>query len=91
MNTGSKLLWTASTAADIDQYQRQLDVNLSHIVLPVNALYCKNRICNDHKQELQLLHDNIIEACVNASKCIPSTKPKHNKCVPGWIEFVKET
>ena len=74
-----KLLWSAATDLDIDQYKRKLDIELSSIVLPVDALYCSKLTCNEHNHELQILYYDIVEACLRASNIIPSIKQNiHN-------------
>ena len=45
--------------------------------------------CDVHHHFIQEYHDNIVKACLQASSCIPSSKPGvRKKRRPGWTEFV---
>ena len=86
----SKLLWYVASNDDIEKYRHNVDIILHDIALPVDALYCRNPVCVKHNDEIQILHDNIIDACLRASNTIPKTNAvKPFKCVPGWSKAVK--
>jgi len=85
-----KPLWWKATEHQLNAYKRKLDALLSKIVLPVDAINCKNLFCHSHREVIQSYHDAIICSCIQASSCIPSSKPKiGDKRIPGWTEHVK--
>ena len=49
------------------------------------SVLCTN---NKHIESVQLLHDNIISAIMEASENIPTTNSKSHK-IPGWTEAVQ--
>jgi hypothetical protein len=89
--SSQKLKWCKATNDNIADYKHKLDGYLEGISIPLDAIECTNYTCKLHNEKLQQFHDQIIIACVNASKeCIPSSQWKENKEIPGWNEFVKE-
>jgi hypothetical protein len=84
--------WVKSTAVDIDSYQYELDIALQSVPLPHEAIVCQDPYCNKHETQIDEFNTNIINACLVAcNKAIPKTsKPRRNRNVPGWNEFVKD-
>jgi len=87
-----KLLWHNATEADIIMYKTNLNYMLNDIKMPLEAIHCTDTDCKLHNTEVQIFHDNIVEACVSASKNIPSNKKTTSKCkrFPGWNAYINE-
>ena len=88
----AKLLWASATDIDIERYKVGLDKALSNIVLEPDILYCNDHSCTIHYKTSALLHDNIINCCLEASKCIPTRKKVNSNAkrhIPGWKEYVE--
>ncbi len=67
-----------------------LDINLSKIPLPQDALLCTNTFGKIHSEQINDMHEHIILALLNASNnSIPSLKPLVSKVMPGWNEYVE--
>ena len=76
-----------------DKYQDKLNILLSDVSLPYEALSCRNFHCSEHNYEIQLFHDNIVNCCLQASEHINITANSHenshkNKVIPGWNKYV---
>ena len=84
----NKLLWCQASESELSQYRDKLDKLLDNIELPDPALYCTDLFCKDHNEDIQLFHDNIINACINASDIIPQSSKSSKKRIPGWNEYV---
>ena len=75
----------------IEHYQSKLDFYLSNIVVPYNALLCKDFSCSVscHITNLDLFYQNIIDTCIfsinDAIPCrnLSRARDKH-KHFPGW-------
>ena len=65
MQNEAKLLWASATVNDIEQYRNNIDTLLDQIVLDPEVLYCNDYKCNVHYNAIQLLHDDIINCCLN--------------------------
>ena len=83
--------WQESTIHDLREYANALDKVLREIQIPWEALQCCDKSCTMHYNELQLLHDAIVKACVESGKeCIAHTsKSGKTSALTGWNEFVK--
>ncbi len=87
----NKLLWRKASHSQLNTYQSNLDTALSDVLLRDNVVQCNDMFCHAHHADIQMYHDNIVKACLQASTCIPISKPGgHRKCIPGWTEFVDE-
>mgnify|MGYP000079041494 CR=1 FL=1 len=83
-------LWHQATKINLAQYGCVLDIKLRGIVIPWQALHCKNTFCSKHSHDIQKFHDDIIAACLAASKeAIPYSVSKQKKVIPGWNEYVE--
>ena len=82
--------WKKANFDDISEYKSNLDDCLSRIMLPYDCLHCTDVLCTNikHIESVQLLHDNIISATMEASENIPTTNSKSHK-IPGWTEAVQ--
>ena len=82
--------WKKANSDDISEYKSNLDDCLSRIMLPYDCLHCTDVLCTNikHIESVQLLHDNIISATMEASENIPTTNSKSHK-IPGWTEAVQ--
>ena len=84
-------LCARATQAYIEQYQSRLDFYLLNIVIPYTSVLCKDVYCtvSSHTSELDMFYQNIIDACVLATKdaipyrnlSMPQDKHTH---LPGW-------
>ena len=59
-------------------------------MLPYDCLHSTDVLCTNYKhiESVQLLHDNIISATMEASENIPTTNSKNHK-IPGWTKAVQ--
>lgn len=91
VQTDRKVLWYKASINDIDAYKLAVVEKLDSIVLPSEALDCKLLDCKKHKNDLEHLHDLLIDVCLSAGrKVLPKSKAKstHKRVVPGWGEYV---
>ena len=60
------------------------------IVLPTEALLCKDKNCKSHYSDNEQFYDNIIFAIqIATSKCVPSSiNGSKFKVIPGWNGYV---
>ncbi len=65
------------------------DVILAKIELDIEALCCKNFFYDIYKDFICSLYQDIIDACLFASECIPNISPHKAKVVPGWNDRVE--
>ena len=89
--TISKCKWAKASSEDINNYRHISDDKLADIVV-LKSVNCTNCHCSidNHKNEINLLCNTIIDSCVSDGKnCIPITGPNlKKKFVPGWVEQV---
>ena len=66
---------------------------LNRIILPTEALLCKDTNCNSHSLDIEHFYGHIISSIQLAtSKCIPSSNNDSKfKIIPGWNDYVKES
>ena len=92
INNGNKKVkpnWYKATMYDINMYKKALHHELSKIVTLDEVISCRDFNCTCHFDEIERLHNDIITACLNASKMIPSsgadkTKKNVRPPIPGW-------
>jgi hypothetical protein len=83
--------WHKATADVVVLYQNILSHLLDEINLPHEALVCDDKSCVVHGPEIDQLHDNIINALLQAgTRAIPVVKPPVSKIVTGWNEYVDQ-
>ena len=88
----SSIQWHAAKDSDKLQYMIKSEKLASKIVLPVDALMCKNPHCTDHHEDINCFYESITSVLkLSASHSIPTsvTSTRYN-IVPGWNEYVKE-
>ena len=88
----SSIQWHAAKDSDKLQYMIKSEELASKIILPVDALMCKNPHCTDHCDDINCFYESIISVFkLSASHSIPTsvTSTRYN-IVPGWNEYVKE-
>ena len=91
VSNNSKLLWEKATELQIVNYKNMLDLKLSEIQIPMEAIQCKNVFCEKHCNDIVSFHDDIINAYIMSSFCnIPVSSKNGCKIIPGWNEHVKE-
>ena len=61
--------WNKASTSDINAYKRNLDGFLSKIIMSKDLIHCNDMLCNNvkYQTEIENLHDNIINACLEAS------------------------
>ena len=85
--------WHAAKDSDKLQYMIKSEKLASKIVLPVDALMCKNPHCTDHHEDINCFYESITSVLkLSASHSIPTsvTSTRYN-IVPGWNDYVKST
>ena len=88
-----KYKWKSLSESDRNLYHEKLNALLMGCSVPEELLTCKNLQCIDHYYEIQVLHDNIINCCLQASEHISASNNTYEnshrkKVVPGWNEYV---
>ena len=92
-----KSIWKKTNSEHINDYRMRLDDCLLFFTisftLPFDCLQCTDLVCtnNEHVESVQILHDNIISAMIDASVNIPSTKQNKKHKIPGWNENVQHS
>ena len=82
--------WDKADDCHIKAYQVALDKELSRVTIPFDAISCNNYLCTHHMNDIECLHDAIINACLTASqKTIPLKKGTDVYNRAGWKEFVQ--
>lgn len=85
--------WKRALDADIANYKLTLDHFLDSIVTVSDATMCRNNFCRIHEDEIETLHEQLVNACVQAGEiCIPHSErvvnaPGHP--IHGWNDRVK--
>ena len=84
----SYIQWHAVKDSDKLQYIINSEELASKIVLPVDALMCKNPHCTDHHEDINCFYELLK---LSTSHTIPNsdTSTKYN-IGPGWNKYVKE-
>ena len=95
VNQEQRVNWDRVNPMNVLQYQLSLDKELNDIDIPLEMKSCRNYLCENHKVEIENLHDQIVNACVKAGmECFPlfrqSTKTVQNG-TPGWNDQVRDT
>ena len=81
--------WHKATHDDITQFSTLLDTLLQRIFVSKALMSCDNYHCTQHREQLDSLLTDIINACIQAEdSCIPKTCMKHTGCIPGWSDNV---
>ena len=67
-------IWNKANSEHIKDYGMRLDKCLLSFTLPFDCLQCTDLVCtnNDHVECVQILHNNIISAMIDASEYIPT-------------------
>ncbi len=95
---GPKLAWYKAGVDEINKYTSDLRHLLDNIQYDKDVFNCDNVHCkcDYHREQLCILYTNIIDACLQASQCIPvvmsgggKVPSSGEKCVPGWNEYVE--
>ena len=84
--------WHTANEADKQRYNTKTKQIASTIVLPTDALLCKNTNCTEHHDDIDNFYDSIIAGLKSsANLCIPSSNVSNKVyVVPGWNEYDKE-
>ena len=87
-----KPAWYKVDIRHVELYKQWLKNELGSIIIPMHAVRCKDVWCTKHSDDLNKFHDDIVNACIRASKLLPQVgkavlKGGMNKNpVPGWSE-----
>ena len=86
------ILNMSANEIDKQQYNIETEKIASTIIIPTDALLCKNTNCTKHCDDIDTFYAAIISALkLSANRCIPSTTVSNKGyIVPGWNEYVKE-
>ena len=89
-NSCDKVMWCKATPENIANYQLELDILLGNIVIPWNAIKCKDFFCRIHTDELDIFYNCIINACLTSGISNIPVFQQETKCktIPGWNDFV---
>ena len=82
--------WKHVSAEQHARYTYMLNELLYDIQVPTEAIECTNSKCDSQTYDIELFHDQIINACLTASRhilCQP--KSKNKKHVTGWDIYVR--
>lgn len=86
--------WEKATPEQVRCYKDNLDNNLSEIDIPHDAIMCNDLFCNNHQNDIQKFHDDIIAACIKAGDSAIPSKPSpgtdRRPRIAGWNEHVEE-
>ena len=88
----SKPLWSKASENQRAYYQYLLDIELMNIDMSHGLFNCTDFCCTDQSclEQIDRYHEMIINACIQASTCIPwSTPNRRQRPVLGWNEFVR--
>ena len=91
MKSKSAIKWHTANEIDKQQYNIETEKIASTIIIPTDALLCKNTNCTKHCDDIDTFYAAIISALkLSANRCIPSTTVSNKGyIVPGWNEYVK--
>ena len=88
-------IWHKANEHDLSMYKQSLQINLSSLQVPTDAIMCHDVLCNvkSHFDALNTYSNALIHACIDsASHTIPRTtlagESHCNKVMPGWNEYV---
>ena len=83
--------WQQASAADITVHKSLLDIKLDNMVFPFSAISCKNTTCKIHHNDIEKLHDYVVNSCADASQMAIKCKTKGRvNIIPGWNDMVKD-
>ena len=85
-----RVAWHKANNQHIVNYQTRLNQNLSNIVYDVSVLHCNDHNCHVHCKAIESLYVNILDACIDASRCIPHTSPCGQKVIAGWNDEAEQ-
>ena len=81
-----QLAWSKASSTDIELHKQVLQEQLMYINIPLEDLRCKDYFCVLHRDAVEAYHNNIVSACISASKCCIPVKKKE---VARWTEHVQ--
>ena len=88
------IAWYESTIDNLNDYKKMLDLELSKIAIPLNALNCQKIDCKEHSDDIDKFHNDILSSCISAGQKVLPRTSKYNsnkrKTKAGWDEYVKE-
>ena len=88
-----KVAWHKANSEHISNYRCVLQRHLQSIVLPTDALMCRNVLCcnNEHRCVINNYTNDIINACLSAAEVsIPMTSNRNSSgVIPGWKDEVE--
>jgi Reverse transcriptase (RNA-dependent DNA polymerase) len=89
----SRTAWYKANELDIAKYRSLLSINLNTILIPTDALLCRDLHCDntDHFVDLTCYCNALTDALLTAAaSTIPHTSLKsNNRTIPGWTDIVQ--
>ena len=74
----SNVNWKHISFNDIELYRQKVDEYLKAIDIHMNAIQCKSQSCQVHREEINDLHDAIIQILLRASDdSLPTHASRH--------------
>ncbi len=70
-----KKSWHKANDCHFDMYKSKLNDQLSDIFVPNELILCNNVNCSVNNHDICDLYHRVIDACLKAGECIPSTVP----------------
>ena len=92
-NVNPKINWDKYDAIKLREFSLMCDINLGSIILPTEALNCRDVACRDenHINQTKLFYDNICKNLNDASSNVLGINKKGKfNCKPGFNDYVKD-
>lgn len=80
--------WATATENDIRLYKAMLDFKLLSVDPPREALDCRNFLCKEHTDSLNIMFDSVCNACIESSVHLIKRK-RRRVPIAGWSEHVQ--
>ena len=92
-DTTPKINWDKFDAVKLREFSLMSDIHLSRLLIPNEALECRNTKCSDenHIFQVKTLYENLCKCLTNASNDVFGKSKKNNyDCKPGFNDYVKD-
>ncbi len=78
-----KKAWHKANDCHINMYKSKLNEQMCDIFVPNEFMLCNKVNCTVHNHDICDLYHRVIDACLKAGECIPSTVPPKQNNIPG--------
>ena len=91
-----KPAWWRAKADHLKTFKERLESIIDKLTWYVNVIGCSNVLCDTHKEDISVMYNNVIEACIEAGECSPKTSRSAQLsdggsiAVAGWTEKVEQ-